>query len=81
MACSRPWSKDGISDSAKYYLTESILTKSIVQNFELLIFHEGLLIKQFASKVNVIFSQSANAFFLLWITLQTIVARRRFPRN
>ncbi len=75
MACSRPWSKDGIIDSTKYYLTESILTKSIVQNFELLIFHEGLLIKQFASKVNVIFSQSANAFFLLWITHRTIVIK------
>jgi len=56
MTCSRPWSKDGIGNSTKYYLTESILTKSIVQNFELLSFHEGLLIKQFASKVNVIFS-------------------------
>jgi hypothetical protein len=56
MTCSRPWSKDGIGSSTKYYLTESILTNSIVQNFELLSFHEGLLIKQFASKVKVIFS-------------------------
>jgi len=56
MTCSGPWSKDGIVNSTVFYLTESILTNSIVQIFELLSFHEGLLIKQFAGKVKVIFS-------------------------
>jgi len=62
-------------------LTESILTKSIVQIFELLSFHEGLLIKQFASKVKVIFSYPVVAIFLLRITLQAIVDRRRLLPN
>jgi hypothetical protein len=35
---------------------KSILINSIVQIFELLSFDEGLLIKQFAGKVKVIFS-------------------------
>ena len=81
MTCSRAWSKVGIVNSTVFYLTESILTNSIVQIIELLSFHEGLLIKQFASKVKVIFSYSVVAIFLLRITLQAIVDRRRLLPN
>ncbi len=57
------------------------MTNSIVQIIEMLSFHEGLLIKQFASKVKVNFSYSVVAIFLLRITLQAIVDRQRLLRN
>ena len=55
---------------------KSILINSIVQIFELLSIHEGLLIKQFADKVNVIFSQFVKIFFLLWTAPGAIIGRR-----
>jgi len=69
------------SVTRQYFNSESILTNSIVQIIEMLSFHEGLLIKQFASKVKVNFSYSVVAIFLLRITLQAIVDRQRLLRN
>jgi len=54
---------------------KSILINSIVQNYELLSFHEGLLIKQFADKVKVIFSQFVKIICPFWNTLQTIAVK------